>query len=526
MPESSGPEASTRNHTEILESSRLEILVPHASETASSDIIKQRQAENEAEVSPDIESLAGVPQRRSLFYDEKVPVFVGLELDPRIELSDRQFESFIEKIAIFLEVVAVEGSKATDQSSRPSDSLHVLHGVNLNDENSTRDVFKHNGRRLILWKVTVPLGHPRIRLISPKVLFAAVATIKSSGPGALVSAGQEYLTSRNIFGANLLESYVDGSSFTGPRPQLSALRVSRVSPVAQTPQHTPGSISYRSKRMFHLFPAINVRLRHSQVSASSKPEVIASLDIEISAGDVIINSVGLTMEGGQAELIGGPINELLPLSCRPRDEVTFLYSLKQTDPTSYSIVAAGPRPITLSLDATALVSDDCKPVIQSIWNTAIDLSNLLNTRLQPLNRMSRAMSIPNAYGTALTTSPGIRPTGPDKSPPLQFAIPAFSPEVSGLAITFSGPARVYVGEVFAWTVFVVNRSPRPRKLALTVPHKRWKADTGKALPPTAHDNTGHVLDESAVYTAHRSQILEPAELICLMNDVRIGYVCM
>ena len=87
-----------------------------------------------------------------------MPVFVGLELDPREGLNDAQFDSFIGEIAIFLEVVAVEGNKAMDHISRPSDGLHVLHGVNLNEENSKRDVFKHNGRHIVLWKVTVPLG--------------------------------------------------------------------------------------------------------------------------------------------------------------------------------------------------------------------------------------------------------------------------------------------------------------------------------------------------------------------------------
>ena len=84
---------------------------------------------------------------------------------------------------------------------------------------------------------------------------------------------------------------------------------------------------------------------------------------------------------------------------------------------------------------------------------------------------------------------------------------------------------MYVGEVFVWTVFVVNRSQRTRKLALIVPPKRRKAGEGKSLPPRpagGEDVTEAVLDEAVVYQTHRAQYLEPAELVPLVNDVRVG----
>ena len=333
----------------------------------------------------------------------------------------------------------------------------------------------------------------------------------------------DYLTSRNVFGVNLLEAYSDDSILGGPRPQLSALRVSRVSPAGHISREASGSISHRSKRMFHLFPALNVRLRHSEVGTGTKQNVIASLDIDITTGDIVLNKVGLALTGGKAELIGGPLEALLPMTCRLRDEVTFLYSLDHRDPTN--ITAPASRPVTLSLEANVLVSSDCHPLVKSVWSTSIEISS---TKVLPPTRMSRAMSGPMQYGTTIMSASGIRTTGPspETSPILHFSAPYQLPshDANGLVMTFSGPAKVYVGEVFTWTVFVVNRSSRPRKLALVVPHKRWKADSGKVLPPVVHDGTGYVMDEGAVYTAHRSQILEPAELVCLMNDVRIGSV--
>lgn len=359
------------------------------------------------------------------------------------------------------------------------------------------------------------------------MLFAVVASIKPY-EGLSRKTDHDYLTSRNVFGVNLLEAYSDNSFLGGPRPQLSALRVSHVSPAGHISRETSGSISHRSKRTFHLFPALNVRLRHSEFGTGTKQNVIASLDIDITAGDIVLNKVGLTLTGGKARLIGGPLEALLPMTCRLRDEVTFLYSLDHSDPIN--ITAPASRPVTLSLEAIVLVSGDCHPLIKSIWSTSIEISGtkvLLPTRVS--RAMSGPMSGPMQYGTTIMSASGIRVTGPspETSPALHFSTPYQQPpshDASGLIMTFSGPARVYVGQVFTWTVFVVNRSSRPRKLALVVPHKRWKADSGKVLPPVAHDGTGYVMDEGAVYSAHRSQILEPAELVCLMNDVRIGLV--
>ncbi|KAF8476046.1 TRAPP trafficking subunit Trs65-domain-containing protein, partial [Kalaharituber pfeilii] len=454
--------------------------------------------------------------------DESVPVYVILELHPEFSLTDNQYQAYISRVAISLEVVAVEGqNKLQEQNSKPNEGIHVLYEAILNEENSAPVLLNYNGRRLSTWKIMVPLGHPRTRLSSPKVLFAVVASLKLFETQTQ-TLNHDYLTSRNVFGVNLLEAYGDDFSLGGTRPQLSALRVSRVSPAARIPQEPSSSISYRSKRMFHLFPAINVRLRHSHVGTGATQSVIASLDIDITAGDVVLNKVGLILAGGKAELIGGPIDALLPMACRSHDEVTFLYSLESLGPINLSNTASNSKPVTLSLEATVLVSKRCNPRIKSIWNTLIDISN---PKL-PTTRTSRAMSIPISYGTTLSSSSGISTThslvpAPTLQFSAQFQISALH-EANGLVMTFSGPEKVYVGEVFTWTVFVVNRSPHARKLALVVPHKRWKAECGKALPPVVHDGTGYVMDEGAVYTAHRSQILEPAELVCLMNDVRVG----
>lgn len=93
----------------------------------------------------------------------------------------------------------------------------------------------------------------------------------------------------------------------------------------------------------------------------------------------------------------------------------------------------------------------------------------------------------------------------------------------GLTITFSGPSRVHVGEVFTWSVFVFNQGPKQRKFVLVVAPKRRKGGEGKTLPEFPPD-ASIVLDENSMYNLHRLSFLEPVDLIPLDNDVRVGYV--
>ena len=90
--------------------------------------------------------------------DESVPVFVIMEHGPETQLGDDQYGSYISRVAISIEVVAVEGQTKSEQTPRPNDGIHVLHVATLDDQNSTRIGVDFHGKRLSIWKVVVPLG--------------------------------------------------------------------------------------------------------------------------------------------------------------------------------------------------------------------------------------------------------------------------------------------------------------------------------------------------------------------------------
>ena len=65
MPETSEIGVAPRSSKEILETSRLEVFVPHASDLSIADLVHSQAGEIST-----IDTLASLPQRRSLFYGE------------------------------------------------------------------------------------------------------------------------------------------------------------------------------------------------------------------------------------------------------------------------------------------------------------------------------------------------------------------------------------------------------------------------------------------------------------------------
>jgi len=474
--------------------------------------------------------------------DELLPVFVVLQI--LAPLDDTLYDHYLSRLAVSLEVTAIDDQRQRMSShpSRGPEASHLLFHTLIDEKQTPRLPMKDVSSRLAVWKLQVPLGHPRARLNNPKVVITCSATLR---PAELQQPqlGDEYMTSRTPVGINLLDPYSTDPSLSHIAPRLSALRVSRVIPVTETPQQSIRPLGYAAKRAFGIFPAINIRLRYSRIVSGSKQSIIASLDLEITTFrecDVCIKKVDITVAGGHAELVGD--TSTLPITCQPRDDVTFLYTLSQNDSSSspkHTSPSAHVRPLSVSLEAVALVSEECRPHITTNWTTTVDFSPPVAQQFAPSPGIQRAHRPPSLgsiiHGATVSSSTGIRPVfqpAATPSPNVVFTPPMSAPASSpvtietpqqGLTVTFIGPSRVFVGEVFTWTVFVVNRSSRTRKLALIVPPKRRKIGEGKVLPaPPPGDPPEAVIDEAMVYQTHRSQYLEPAELVPLVNDVRVG----
>ncbi len=356
---------------------------------------------------------------------------------------------------------------------------------------------------------------------------------------------EEYLPSQVPAGLNLLESLKEDPALAGVNPRLSALRVSRVVPTARpVRQSNPHSRSFTTQP-FPAIPAISSRIRYSNLSVSAnQPIMIASLDFDVTPFancDVTLQEVDLDLSDGIVQAYNDSQGAGLPVTCRPRDEMTLLYQLTQeagVDVTSSQ--NANIKTLEISIVAAALVSTKCIPQITMKWRTSVDFSAPLNpsfgTPRQLIQRNHRPSSLPVTSSASVASAPvTMKPNSNVQGS--ATAAGSFGRQRTdsvtdfGVTATFSGPQNVYIGETFRWQVFVVNRSNQDRKLALVVIPRRKKIEAKKHAYRVSSSSvrsrkdesvTEAVVDENIVYAMQRSANTEPAELVNLSTDVRIG----
>ncbi|KAI9775974.1 MAG: hypothetical protein M1839_000673 [Geoglossum umbratile] len=536
---------------EFTESSVLDTIIPHASNANIEEVLGNPDCDSE---DAGISLLSTVKQRRLLFFDETVTVYIVLRT-PYIE--EDTLKSYLSRLTINIDAHAINKQQQLFTDGQPvhpgqlkellysgkiqdfEDPLIIVHGSGEESNNSEK------GYIVAVWKLNVFLGRPRIRMQNALIVFSASANLK---PVEQVQSEiiEKYLPSQIPSNLNLLESFRDDPALASITPHLSALRVSRVVPAAQVAKEFLQPLRDISQRAYRAVPAVSSRVRYPRLNTfASKPSIIACLDFDVTPFadcSVSLDQVNLTLSGGNVEALIGPHDSGIPLICKPRDDVTLLYRLTPDGIIEMNSHKSNIRILEVSITATALVTEDCHPRIEMKWRANVDFSAPLNPSFggpgQHLQRINRPSDLPvtSRTGTASaspSTTAGSRPLtlGPDTLPVGEYGHQrSISPGDSGLTITFSGPQDVHVGGVFRWEVFIVNRSSRPRKLLLVAIPKRRKADTKRSAPwpPTAGGGrkagsvTDAVVDENIVYAMQKSAVMDPVDLVCLSTDIRIG----
>lgn len=249
--------------------------------------------------------------------------------------------------------------------------------------------------------------------------------------------------------------------------------------------------------------------------------------------NILVEKVEVRLTDGEAETFGGNPGLSLPTLFRPGDQFTLLYKLTPNDtndvvPPSSSKVHA----IELNVHAKALVSDDCNPQILIKWKTGVDFPTPTTSSLSGQNLPPRLMN--QAGSAGVIQRPGV---SAELSSVTNVLGAPQEDEVAGSAginLTISGPPWVYVGDVFQWDLFVVNRSDKARTLAIIViPRQRTSAKRHESKPSLtssaggyrddrANDTVEAVVDDHVVYAIQKTSVLEPAEVVSISTDVRIG----
>lgn len=342
--------------------------------------------------------------------------------------------------------------------------------------------------------------------------------------------------------SNLLESLNDVSFLNGVGPRLSTTRLSRIGSIREDIAPDDYVLKVLPRRSFRAIPPLTARVRYSKSSTLVRtPTVFASLDIEtapFSSHLVTITAIKMDLPEGSSQDLSAAYALKLPISCRPKDALSFLFYLIPT-----GCLCDSPNTITTSktleicIEANVAISETCRPRIQMRWKTAVDFSTTLNRNHeafdQALQRIQRT--------TSLFVKP---PLGGQSDTPVRADEGVSAGEVLnsgqqrttlindlGITLTITAPDVVRVGLPFHWDMFLVNRSNQPRRLAILVVLQRKRGDfNGHLSRPSTSSTVGrkdtgiaeHYVDENLLYAMQRNAGREPPQIVSLNTDIKIG----
>ncbi|KAI0408934.1 TRAPP trafficking subunit Trs65-domain-containing protein [Xylaria palmicola] len=530
--------------------SSLTYLIPRATGVALDQIFKDG--------TPTFEQLAdSIVQRESLFFDESVDIVFVLRL-PHVE--DINQKAALESIFISLEAQIVNGNPP-DRDSPPASE--VIYSDTVDGSRDPALVIPGplqsdagNGERsssyaYAVWKKSVFLRRPRMRLQAPSAVFVATASSKS-----IVHPSDEseydYMPSGLASSLNLLESFGSDAALNGIKPRLSALRVSRVAPVTQQANGAVRPIKSLSDISLRIYPAVHSRIRFTHPNtAPATAAVIAMLEVDFTPFfdcEIVLEEIALTVSEATVDDLTSQAGLSLPLSCVSHDHITFIYRII---PMNTDVVSQSPmRDLNIAISATALVNPHTKPQLKMAWTAVVDFTVPVNpgygSTMQPIQRAHRPSQLSiGGESTISLTAPSV--ARPDALPSLEASttqVETIAHEL-GITVTFSAPSpshKIFVGDKFSWAVFVVNQSPNQpaaaRRLAMVVIPRRRRNESRVARPPSMsrpldgqyghprirHDKTvaEAVLDDNIVHAMQSSSVVDDTELVCLSADVRIG----
>ena len=390
------------------------------------------------------------------------------------------------------------------------------------------------------------LGRPRIRLHSPSIFFRLSATLRPNKEGINEKLKDPLLPSGIPGSSNLLESLKSDPALKGVEPWLSESRLHGISPKTHDAYFSDGNLRVGTQMAFRGLPAISSRVRYSKSNGRAERfPVIASLEVETGAfsdEDISITLVDMQLSEGSAEDLGNGLVPLLPLKCKPMDNPIFLFRLTPSGPALDASNQSYAKTVLITVHATVLVSETCRPSIEMRWKTGIDFSTALNPlygapgpsmqRPNRPNSLQKTLSIADGNTVPVSARVSARDgVGSYESGSSEQRQRASSVIDFGISISFTAPKVVYVGEVFSWDVMILNHSSRPRQLALIVIPRRRKGFTGTHSSKSSSSSVrgrkdgeyaDAVVEENVLYAIQRNAGHEGMQVISMSTDLRVG----
>lgn len=365
------------------------------------------------------------------------------------------------------------------------------------------------------------------------MIFIASASLNPTSSRQNGSREDAYLPSMIPASTNVLQPLATDPAFAQKDPFLPASRLLRVVP-AKYSEDPIYNVLQESGHPTRIVPAASARIRYSRLNSfCGRPKTIANLDFEVTPfvnSEVIFDRADLRLSDGSIEMLTEGSGLVPPVSCYPRDDITFIYKLTpEYGPDSRDSTTAAVSVLDISLEAVINVSKDCNPRIMMQWTTNIDFSMALNPHfgapsqaLQRINRPTSLSTLPSQAGSGAGGTPTNRTSLRER---------AYSATDMGVTMSFSGPPSVVVGKPFSWGVFIVNRSSAPRKFAMVaIPRRKVANARGHVARPSSSSMSNRrsdqvaeaVTDDNIVHAMQKSVAGQEADLVSLSTDVRVG----
>lgn len=315
-------------------------------------------------------------------------------------------------------------------------------------------------------------------------------------------------------------------------PRIPALRLS-LSSQYQKPASKDVMLKVHPSSIFRAIPALNARIRYSpDRSRAGNRSLIASLDIETATyldTDLTLNTVQMRISDGVANDLSTKGGLRLPLRCRPKDNLLFLFGLFPNE--SMFGARSSSRTLNITIQATVMASQSYCPRIEMSWTTMVDFAATMNPAIQggPTQSFQRGKQQPPNQGDA----PNLAQTSLETEAVMNSMKSMVSTTNPDITITIKAPSEIWVGEPFSLDLSILNRSSTPKQLAITIIPKRKPGETRRHhLSKSSSSSLGGrkentvisevIMDENLLHAIQRSTGMGTPELVPLSNDLKIG----
>ena len=382
---------------------------------------------------------------------------------------------------------AASASGKHDLTSETIAAVDIAHAVSIADH------------MYVVWKTTLHLSRPRVRLQRPAIYFTANLTPRPEAVSASRHhEGKDYLKPFEPLPRNVLEPLNFDPSMRGSKIYLSEDRITKVAPASAARTHDDiKPLRGASKRAFPIVPAMFTKIRYNALPNA----VVASLHLETSnviVGTVKVNDVRLKVDDAQVENL---CEVDWPKETHAGDETVLLYRLTLATESA----AAGPSILSVEIDAAAVLDQGSQSELGIRWQAQVDLAQ---TSAKPIYKWSRPLSAPMLQPSQASS----RPTSTDASQ-------AYSPSESGITFNFKAAPIAIRNQDFRLDVQCINRSSRARRFALVVLQPTKKSHTKsqeQSNPSEDTDLIAHILNAPPLERHKAPDVLD------LNPDVRIG----